>query len=255
MSRRLTTRLFPQPDSIRTVQDALMRLSQPQVSASGFGNASQQVLIESLPQVLVLHLNRVRYDASAGGIMKIQKAVEFSPELEIPLGTIFTLSRQSRLRILYNFVISDIMVPNAQRPLVPPHYKLYGVLYHHGESAGGGHYTVDVLHQNVDSGSEVWLHIDDEEVSPMRHEDVFGEHGAERAADRALCLSSLLLSDFPDRYIMTFLYSPSRELFVIVVSCAFVSLRLFLSQSYSFPFLYDAPILAAPYHSSVYIVQ
>ena len=76
------------------------------------------------------------------------------------------------------------MVPNTQRPSEPPHYKLYGVLYHHGEFAGSGHYTVDVFHPNGggDTG-EGWLHIDDEAVRPMRHEDVFGEHGSERATD------------------------------------------------------------------------
>ncbi|KAI0264998.1 hypothetical protein BGY98DRAFT_1038398 [Russula aff. rugulosa BPL654] len=55
----------------------------------------------------------------------------------------------------------------------PPHYKLYGVLYHHGESAGSGHIRA----------GEVWLHIDDEAVTRMRHEDVFGEHGTERSDD------------------------------------------------------------------------
>jgi ubiquitin carboxyl-terminal hydrolase 10 len=79
-----------------------------------------------------------------------------------------------------------MIVSTAQRPsdLEPPHYKLYGILYHHGESAGSGHYTVDILHPNGDGDSgEGWLHIDDETVNPMRHEDVFGEHSTERAAD------------------------------------------------------------------------
>jgi hypothetical protein len=67
-----------------------------QISASGLGNASQQVLIEALPPVLVLHLNRVRYDAAAGGITKIGKSIQFAPELEIPLGTIFTFNCGSR---------------------------------------------------------------------------------------------------------------------------------------------------------------
>ena len=58
--------------------------------------------------------------------------------------------------------------------------KLYGVLYHHGESAGSGNYTVDVLHPNGDSGSgEAWLHIDDEVVSAVSHEDVFEGHDNE----------------------------------------------------------------------------
>ena len=75
------------------------------------------------------------------------------------------------------------MVRNAQRPSEPPHYKLYGVLYHHGESADSGHYTVDVLHPNGNGDTgEGWLHIDNEVVSRMRREDVFGEHGSERVA-------------------------------------------------------------------------
>ena len=88
---------------MRTVQDTLAHISQPrsdkQVSASGSGNASQQVLIEALPPVLVLHLNRVRYDATAGGITKIGKMIQFGPELEIPLGNDFhsPFSRQQGL--------------------------------------------------------------------------------------------------------------------------------------------------------------
>jgi ubiquitin carboxyl-terminal hydrolase 10 len=81
-------------------------------------------------------------------------------------------------------VISDIMVPTSQRPSEPPHFKLYGILYHHGESAGSGHYSVDVLHRDGDGDAEeVWLHIDDEAVTRMRHEDVFEEHGTKRSAD------------------------------------------------------------------------
>ena len=61
-----------------------------QVSASDLGGENQQVLIETLPPVLVLHLNRVRYDAAAGGIMKIGKSIQIAPELEIPIGKIST---------------------------------------------------------------------------------------------------------------------------------------------------------------------
>jgi ubiquitin carboxyl-terminal hydrolase 10 len=67
----------------------------------------------------------------------------------------------------------------------PVHYKLYGVLYYHGKSASSGHYTVDVLHRNGDSGNgEAWLHIDDEVVSAVRPEDVFGSGEDERVDDR-----------------------------------------------------------------------
>lgn len=72
------------------------------------------------------------------------------------------------------------MEPSARNSAKPAHYKLYGVLYHHGESAGSGHYTVDVLRPNEDGDSgETWLHIDDESVSAVRNEDVFGGHDNE----------------------------------------------------------------------------
>jgi hypothetical protein len=59
------------------------------------------------------------------------------------------------------------------------------VLYHYGESAGSGRYTVNVLHPNGDSGSgEGWLHIDDETVSAVRHDDVSGDYANEWGDDR-----------------------------------------------------------------------
>jgi ubiquitin carboxyl-terminal hydrolase 10 len=76
---------------------------------------------------------------------------------------------------------SDVMVPTARQP-----YTLCGVLYHHGEFASGGHYSVDVLHPNGDGGNgEVWLRIDDDAVGVARHEDVFGgqDTATEQAAD------------------------------------------------------------------------
>ena len=74
------------------------------------------------------------------------------------------------------------MVPIFGKSAEPVRYKLHGVLYHHGESAGSGNYTVDVLLQNEDGGSgEAWLHIDNEAVRSVRHEDVFEAHENEQA--------------------------------------------------------------------------
>ena len=61
-----------------------------QVDQSWSSEASQQVLLETLPPVLVLHLERFSHEASANGIVKISKPIQFAPELEIPLGTIFS---------------------------------------------------------------------------------------------------------------------------------------------------------------------
>jgi ubiquitin carboxyl-terminal hydrolase 10 len=168
-----------------------------QVGPSDSSEASQQVLIEALPPVLVLHLKRFLYDTTARGVVKIGKSVQFTPELEIPLGTCLSfLLSQSKLRIPRGSTGVDIMAPAARRPAQPARYTLYGVLYHHGVSAGGGHYTLHVLHPNRDgsarssgnSSGEAWLHIDDETVTAVRHEDVFGGHDNDRADDRCAYL-------------------------------------------------------------------
>jgi ubiquitin carboxyl-terminal hydrolase 10 len=56
---------------------------------SGLSDASQQMLIEALPPILVLHLKRFEYNAAAGRVIKIGKRVQFSSELQIPIGTFF----------------------------------------------------------------------------------------------------------------------------------------------------------------------
>ena len=68
---------------------------------------------------------------------------------------------------------------DSEKSAEPVRYKLYGVLYHVGESASDGHYTVDVLHQSEDGGREAWLHIDDDIVSEVQHE-MIGRHDNKR---------------------------------------------------------------------------
>jgi ubiquitin carboxyl-terminal hydrolase 10 len=80
-------------DSVHTIEDALAHISHEQtvqLDPSGFGETSQQVLVEALPLVLVLHLKRFLYDKATNGTVKISKSVQFSPELEIPPGAIFS---------------------------------------------------------------------------------------------------------------------------------------------------------------------
>jgi ubiquitin carboxyl-terminal hydrolase 10 len=81
------------------------------------------------------------------------------------------------------------MVPTGGRPAVPARYMLNGVLYHHGMSASGGHYTADVLHLNAHEGSgEAWLRIDDDIVNTVGHNEVFGRHDNERTDNRCAYL-------------------------------------------------------------------
>jgi ubiquitin carboxyl-terminal hydrolase 10 len=90
----------------------------------------------------------------------------------------------------------EILAPVAGKSAEPVNYKLYGVLYHHGKSTGGGNYTVDVLHRNGESGNgEGWLRIDDEVVSAVRHEDVFGSGDNERVDERCAYMLSYCRTD------------------------------------------------------------
>lgn len=77
------------------MQDALAYISHPQsvqITPSGRTGvtieAQQQVLIEALPPILVLHMKRFCYDTTVGGVVKVGKQVRFTPELEIGPGEI-----------------------------------------------------------------------------------------------------------------------------------------------------------------------
>ena len=94
-----------QREQVNSIEDALRNLSHPQhvqVSSVTKGgatvDATQTILIESLPPVLVLNLKRFHYDTSANGVVKIGKQVTFGPELEIPSGA--NLHYEARMLIV-----------------------------------------------------------------------------------------------------------------------------------------------------------
>jgi len=146
-----------QPDYILTIEDALRNIATPgtvqMTSSSRPGiqvDASQQTLIETLPPVLVLHLKRFLYDTTINDVIKLSKKVTFGMELEVP---------------------KEVMAPTKRSK--PNKYKLFGVLNHHGSSAMGGHYTLDVLHPDPhDKGREGWIRVDDEFVQNIRAEEL-----------------------------------------------------------------------------------
>ncbi|EMD38119.1 hypothetical protein CERSUDRAFT_113250 [Gelatoporia subvermispora B] len=155
-------RLDIQREQVSTIQDALRHISDPQpvqiTSPTQPGviiDATQQALIEALPPILVLHLKRFLYDTSIGDVVKVGKQIAFTPELD---------------------VTPDLISP-SRKATHPVKYQLFAVLYHHGLSASGGHYTLDVLHPNRGLSERPrpgWIRIDDELVSDIRNEDVFG---------------------------------------------------------------------------------
>lgn len=144
---------------ISNITDALRNLTKPETLTGDFGGreskATKQVFIESLPPVLILHLKRFQYD-NAGGTQKIWKRVGYPLHLEIP---------------------KEVFAPQKRGVLGikgEPIYRLTGVVYHHGKSAAGGHYTVDILRQD----EREWVRVDDTMIRRIRAEDV-AEGGSE----------------------------------------------------------------------------
>lgn len=155
------------PPQVTSIIDALKHLTKPDTINGDFGNgrgtATKQVLIDSLPPVLILHLKRFQYIKNGVGTQKIWKTIGYPLILEIPLE-----------------VLSPI---NRSKP--KPKYKLTGVIYHHGKEANGGHYTADVLRQDGKS----WIRLDDTKISKVSPQEVAVNLTAEQA--RAISLEPL----------------------------------------------------------------
>lgn len=143
--------------NVNNVIDALRNLTKPETLHGDFNSprgpgatATKQVTIETLPEVLILHLKRFQYNNS-GGTQKIWKKIGYPLDLEIPK-EVFPQHRRGGLM--------------AHGGL--PKYRLIAVIYHHGKNAGVGHYTVDVRRQD---GRE-WIRLDDTIIRRIRSEDV-----------------------------------------------------------------------------------
>jgi ubiquitin carboxyl-terminal hydrolase 10 len=63
--------------------------SQPQTVETEQATGQQQVLIEALPPVLVIHIKRFFYDTASGGVVKVGKQVRFGAELDVGCGRFY----------------------------------------------------------------------------------------------------------------------------------------------------------------------
>ncbi|KAK6905233.1 hypothetical protein I203_106053 [Kwoniella mangroviensis CBS 8507] len=142
-----------QSSNVLSIEDALKHLTEPEIVPGVWSqtkkaqvDATKQILIETFPQVWILHLKRFVYDPKEYNVVKKDKGIAYSQELIVP---------------------PEIISP-GRRGAGAIKYRLFGVVYHHGASASGGHYTVAVSRQ--DGGG--WIHFDDELVTNIPKEDV-----------------------------------------------------------------------------------
>lgn len=93
---------------------------------SGINNASQQTLIEVLPSVFVIHLNRFLYDTA---LVEIGAYLVHSETSSFKSRLVLFLPWQPTLRIPDSLVGPDIMVHTTRQAEWPARYTLYGLLY------------------------------------------------------------------------------------------------------------------------------
>ncbi|KAI9015765.1 hypothetical protein CLU79DRAFT_764620 [Phycomyces nitens] len=139
-----------QPANVNTIQDAIRNMTLPEtmhdyMSPKGVCvDATKQIYLENIPPVLILHMKRFVFD-NVGGVQKLQKQVTY--------GTTLTIDPE--------------WMAQSSKSSSPINYHLFGVVYHHGVSAGGGHYTCDIKRRNGE-----WLHIDDTTITPISEQQV-----------------------------------------------------------------------------------
>ncbi|RZF39695.1 hypothetical protein LSTR_LSTR012149 [Laodelphax striatellus] len=114
--------------------------------------AYQQLYLEELPLVLLLHLKCFDYRLQT--CSKIIKNVEFSIELKIEPKLMATTGKKNN----NNNNTNNNRSPGSS--MKEREYKLFAVVYHDGKEATKGHYVTDVYHV----GYGTWLRYDDANV-------------------------------------------------------------------------------------------
>lgn len=132
--------------------------------------AKKQTFIDKLPEVLLIQLKRfsfinntdtdnsmTNYNAYSGRIEKVRKKIAYEHEMIIPADSVSS--------------------PSLKQHEENRRYGLSGVIYHHGMSSDGGHYTADVYHKTNDQ----WYRIDDVGIVELKKADVLtvGDSGTD----------------------------------------------------------------------------
>ncbi|XP_067003842.2 ubiquitin carboxyl-terminal hydrolase 10 isoform X4 [Anabrus simplex] len=113
--------------------------------------AWQQVTLQELPLVLILHLKW--FDYKLDGCSKIVKTVEFPIDLSVDAKLMSSTKNYNRTQ---------------------KKYKLFAVVYHDGKEATKGHYITDVYHV----GYGGWVRYDDSVVKAVQEASMLHPRGS-----------------------------------------------------------------------------
>ena len=146
--RFFTMRLDIDRESIRSLKDALVASFVKEVIPQSGSNKQELTKISylnKLPETLILQLKLFVYNAKQRCAEKLNKLVTFEEVLEIPASC---------------FAASSLRTSNQQRSSC---YKLFAVIYHHGQDANKGHYSAAIFH----TGQKTWFQFDDAHVNKI----------------------------------------------------------------------------------------
>lgn len=189
----LTLSRLQKVKTVREALDALVSKNQLEGVTSEKTNeqveAWQQVTLEELPVVLILHLKC--FDFKLDGCTKIVKALEFPIDLKIDSSKLWVqnfdrlwalIKKFNRLWVQETFsagygpnsifLFSELL---SSKPTTPKEkqYKLLAVVYHDGKEATKGHYVTDAFHVGYSS----WIRYDDASVKAVQEESVLKPSG------------------------------------------------------------------------------
>ncbi|GAA6009991.1 hypothetical protein JCM10207_007508 [Rhodosporidiobolus poonsookiae] len=153
--------------NIRSLADAFKHLSASEalpsfetLSGHSTSNATKRVTVREVPPVFVLHLKRFMFNSLSGETSKLSKHIKFAVDLSLEaLAPGATAEEDERRKAMK--------------------YGLFGVIYHHGHSVSGGHYTV---HVRRDLESHEWYEINDAVVEAVSENDVLAEPAQPKTA-------------------------------------------------------------------------
>jgi ubiquitin carboxyl-terminal hydrolase 10 len=135
--------------------------------------AWQQVTLEELPVILILHLKC--FDFKKDGCSKILKTVEFPIELKLDQSKLLFLylihlkhEIVNSIYLLINLIFVEIIASKNKYQQKQKQYKLFAVVYHDGKEVSKGHYITDVFHLSYSS----WIRYDDSSVKAISENNV-----------------------------------------------------------------------------------
>lgn len=103
----------------------------------------KHVLVQQMPQVLILHLKRFSHNTATGALNKVTRNMAFPDVLHVPG------------KFIHN--------PANRWSAESKTYELTAVVTHLGKELAGGHYTCDVRWQGED-GQDAWVTCDDSKI-------------------------------------------------------------------------------------------